>query len=201
MTERTEPKAPLGSRPRLGWEAWEATVGHIYKAHSADAALGLHMYPLGEVVAWSALLSWGQNQVQVADRVGLAVALSDLWTEVDRTHQRLLATYEAVRRRPAGYSDDEWLDPETLDMISRLVGVTATVFQSSWRIILTYRPLEQPEERVKGRLIAYEGQIGRGGQGATLREACRALYHNAIGDYVRAMRASGADIRLTLKDD
>ena len=201
MTERTEPKAPLPPRPRLGWEAWEATVGHIYKAYSADAALSLRMYPLGEVVAWAAALSWGPNQVQVSDRVGLAVALSDLWAEVDRTHQRLLVTYEAVRRRPAGYSDDEWLDQDTLAMISRLVGVTATVFDASWRIILTYRPLECAEDRVKGRLIAHEGQIGRGGQGATLREACRALYHNAVGDYVRAMRARGSDIRLTLKDE
>lgn len=196
----TQISAPVPNRPRLGWAAWEATIGHIQTAHSADATLTLSMYPLGEVVAWGASLTWGQHQVSVIDKVGLSVALSDLWAEVERTYERLLVTFEAVRRRPAGYSDDAWLDTPTLDMISRLVGVTATVFGADWWLMVSYRPTEEARERVVARLVARNGTIARGGRGATLREACRDLYHNSVGEFVKAMRARGEDVRHLLED-
>jgi hypothetical protein len=61
--------------------------------------------------------------------------------------------------------------------------VTDTVFQGDWLIVLVYRSVAEPDKRLQTRLIAEQAAVNRGGNGATLRDACRDLYHNAAPIY------------------
>jgi hypothetical protein len=61
--------------------------------------------------------------------------------------------------------------------------VTDTVFQGDWLIVVVYRPVGEPDKRLQTRLIAEHIEVNRGGNGATLRDACRDLYHKAAPIY------------------
>jgi hypothetical protein len=183
MTDpRTQHKRPIPARPQWGWFAWEATVGYIHQEYSPDALLTIQMYPSDGVVLWGAVLSWADIQEGIRDRFGFAPVLADLWWEVSR-HHRLFKTLEAASRSPQGYGDDEWVDVQTLDVLTRMVGATATIFEGDWSLMVTYRALEKPTDRVQARLLAQNNTVVRGGRGATLRDACRNLYHNALPDF------------------
>lgn len=180
MTEdnRTQSARPLPKRLKLGWQAWEATVGYIAQEHALDATLTVSLYPSEGIVTWAATLTWGENQESIEDCVSLPFALNELWQKVVVRHV-IFKTLESASRQPIGYTDDQWLDEPTEAILSRLVGVTATIFQEDWRLLLIYRPVETPEDRVHIRLIARQDTVLWGGKGITLRDACRNLYINA----------------------
>lgn len=179
-------KRPMPARPENGWKAWEATIGYITVHHSPDATLTLKAYPRHGITLWDATLTWGQHSESVTECIGIEVALADLWRVVARFH-RIFKTLEDAARRPELYADDEWLDTATLEAVSRLVGVSATVFGEDWFVLLSYRPVDVPQQRVQARLAAHAEAVARGGMGATLREACRTLFHNTTPDYKQYM--------------
>jgi len=183
----TMPRRPLPSRPEWGWTAWEATVGYIKDEYSADATLTLRAYPKHGITLWQAALSWSQIEETVTERIGIEVSLGDLWQQVARYH-RIFKTLEAAVRRPEFYEDTAWFDAVTLESISRLVGVTATVFDGDWELLLLYRPVDVPVQRVQARLVAHQNSVTCGGMGATLRGACRTLFHNATPEYKQYMK-------------
>jgi hypothetical protein len=182
MSDTTQHSRPAPKRPKWGWLAWEATVGYISLHHSPDATLKLEVYPGEHVVNWGAALTWGGNSEEVRDQLSLGEALSNLWSQVEK-HQDLFHSFDAAVRRPANYADDDWLDEPTHEALSRLVHVTDTVFHGDWQIVVLYRPVSEPEKRLQARLIAEHIEVNRGGNGATLRDACRDLYHKAAPIY------------------
>lgn len=180
--EQTQADRPVPKRPKWGWLAWEATVGYIHQKHNSDATLKLEVYPMEYIMGWSASLSWGDWQESVSDQQSFADALNSLWKKVEQNHN-LLNSLEAAVRRPVSYGDDEWLDEVTYEAFSRLINTTDTIFQGDWQIIFLYRPVEKAEKRVQTRLIADNSVVNRGGNGPTLRDACRQLFHNAAPIY------------------
>jgi hypothetical protein len=162
--------------------AWEATVGYIHQHHSPDATLKLEIYPMDYIMGWAASLSWSDWQESVRDQQSFADSLNKLWHQVDQNHD-LIDSLEMAVRRPINYGDDEWLDELTYEAFSRLVNTTDTIFMGDWQIIILYRPVESPNNRVQTRLIADRTVVNRGGNGPTLRDACRHLFHNAAPIY------------------
>jgi hypothetical protein len=171
-------------RQPWGWFAWLAVVGYIQEAHSPDVTLVVEMYPREGVVLWASELAFGSDRVEVRDKFGFGPALNDLWEVVAATYAAFAAPQLPVQP-PTGYEDDQWADAATLDSLTRLVGVTSTVFKEDWRLIVYYRPVPVPDDRTQARLIAKRGTVSRAGRGATLRDACRNLFHNAAPDYRR----------------
>lgn len=188
---RTQSARPFPKRLRLGWQAWEATVGYIALEHAPDATLTVSLMPSEGVVLWAAALVWGDKQERVEGCVSLPAALNELWQRVAVNHV-IFKTLEAAARQPIGYDDDQWLDEPTEAIFSRLVAVTATIFKDDWQLLLIYRPVETPEERVHIRLIARQNSVLWGGRGVTLRDACRNLYLNATPVFKHYM-AQGDD--------
>lgn len=180
----TQAARPVPKRPEWGWFAWEATVGYIHDEYSPDATLLLETYPSAGIMLWTAILVFGDQREQVTDRFGIALALGDLWRQVADRHQ-IFKTLEAASRRPDHYNDDQWLDAVTLDVLTRVIGVTSTVFKEDWKLMMFYRPGPIAVERVQARLTAHSQQVMRSGHGPTLRDACRNLFHNATPDYKR----------------
>jgi hypothetical protein len=187
-TIRNRPTLP---RPRFGWQAWEATAGYIANQYSPDATLKIEIYPIGEIVGWAASFSWGEHQEGVQDRISFGDALTTLWHEVEAHHVLQFKTLEAASRRPLNYADDQWLDDPTMEVFSRLVGVTEVAFKGDWHIIIVYQPVESADGRVQARLLAQQGNIQIGGRGATLRDACRATFHNAAAKYRAFVKNEG----------
>lgn len=184
--DTTIPRRPLPQRPRLGWQAWEATLGYMSLHHSPDALLKLQIYPLGGHSGWAASLSWAGFSEHVRDRESFGEALDDLWREVNNNHVIFL-TSEAAVRQPASYHSDEWLDPRTQEALDRLIRVTRAVFENDWLLLLIYQPVEHPEARVQLRLLARDNTVRVGGRGPSLREACAELYRNAARYYSAAL--------------
>lgn len=178
----TIPNRPgaMPNRPKTGLAAWEATVGYIAVEHNPDALLTLRAYPTGEddLTAWGAALEWGKNAEQVTDMPTLADALRQLWKVVDQGHVIFLKTEDAIRK-PSGYTEFDWLDPDTRDALDRLTWVLRVVFNDDWMIIIIYRPVDNPDVRVQMRLIAQDDSIHIGGRGASVRDAATQLYRNA----------------------
>jgi hypothetical protein len=182
MNDNTNHDRPVPKRPKSGWLAWEATLGYIQHHHSPDATLKMEVYPGEVIVSWAASLSWGNNFEEVRDKTSLADVLGSLWEQVIQTHDIFL-TLDAAIRSPLKYADDVWLDAATYDALSRLVHVTDTVFQGDWLVVVVYRPVEVPGKRLQTRLLAENKIVNRGGNGPTLRDACRDLYQKAAPVY------------------
>lgn len=175
--DETYVKRPMPVRPKFAWRAWEATIGYIHQKHSPDVTLGITIAPMTHYIGWSASLKWGQDIEEVENRHSFPIALNDLWAKIEQNH-RLIDTMEAATRRPVNYSDDNILDDSTNQVFSSLVNSTDTVFSGDWQIMVSYRPIETPSKRVQTRLTADNYKVNRGGNGATLREACRNLLRN-----------------------
>lgn len=177
MSNTTKP--PI--RPPNGLTAWQMTLGYINAHHSPDARLKLEAYPLEDRIAWAAVVSWGQSGEVARDRPSLPDALRDLWLQVARYH-RIFDSEAAAARRPAGYSDTEWLDIPTQDALHRLLWVTFTAFAwADWRLVIVYQPAKTPAQRVQARLILPTDRRARiGGRGADVVSALRDCFGNAI---------------------
>lgn len=180
--DRTLTDRPVPKRPKWGWMAWEATVGYIHQHHSPDATLKLEIYPMEYIMGWAASLSWGEWSETVRDQQSFADSLNNLWELVEQNHD-LIKSLEMAVRRPVNYGDDDWLDELTYKAFSSLVNTTDTIFHGDWQIVILYRPVETANKRVQTRLIADGSAVNRGGNGPTLRDACRQLFHNVAPIY------------------
>jgi hypothetical protein len=185
MTEHdTAHSVPLPRRPITGLQAWLATIGYISAEYSADATLTMRASPSAEGRAvWSAETSWGHNRESLQDMPSLPGALRELWKLVERNHV-IFKSLEAATRRPANYSDAEWMDADTRTTLDRLVTVTNAACGDNWRLIIVYQALDNPDLRVQARLMAKGKQIG--GRASSIREACRDLYRNAAPVFANA---------------
>ncbi|TVR18993.1 MAG: hypothetical protein EA396_13410 [Anaerolineaceae bacterium] len=177
MTKTTKPPV----RPPNGLIAWQMTLGYINAHHSPDARLKLEAYPLKDHIAWAGAVSWGQVGESVRDLPSLPDVLRGLWSEVSRYH-RIFDKEAAAVRRPAGYSDTEWLDIPTQDALHRLLWMTLTAFAwADWRLVIVYQPAQTPAQRVQTRLILPSDKRARvGGRGANVVGALRDCFGNAI---------------------
>jgi hypothetical protein len=174
---------PTPKRLPNGLQAWQATIGYIHSEYNPDAALAFRAYPVeGGVIGWGASASWGAENVGVRDMPSLGIALSELWLEF-QSRYNILKTLEAFVRRPADYGDDEWIDPQTQDILDRLMRVTWYVFEGDWAFAAFYQPIEQPDERVQTLLMASGGNVRIKGRGPTLEDSCRDLFRSAAREY------------------
>lgn len=184
MTSDTIHTRPTPKRPQWGILAWQFTMGYISTQYSSDAMLSLRAYPVeGGVISWAASASWGQDGAEVVDIPSAAAALSDLWQVIDHHYPKLLRTLEAVSRKPEGYADNEWLDPQTQTVLDRFLQVTWSVFGTDWSLSTFYQPVENPAARVNARLWAANNRVEIEGQGPTLADAYSMLYRNAAKEY------------------
>lgn len=171
---------PLPKRPEYGLLAWQATMGYLHTQYKLDAVLTVHVYGLDDGVGWSAEADWGRNHEAVADCPSLPHALRDLWKQVASQHV-IFETKEALIKRPANYSENEWLDSVTQEVLEHLVRTTAAIFPADWRITLVYRPVESPDMRWRVQLKADKLLMTE--QQVTLRDACRSLYRHAAPEF------------------
>jgi hypothetical protein len=183
MTDETEPTHPRLNRPTTGLLAWQFTIGYISAEYSPDATLTLRVQPdEAEAVMWDASVAWGQKKEFVEQQATLSDALRRLWREVKRNH-RVFKSLDASVRQPADYGADEWLDEETQRSLDRLIELTSDALETDWHIIIIYQSVENPDLRVRARLLAKESTVHIGGRGPSIREACRDLYYNAAPEY------------------
>ncbi|MDL1899694.1 hypothetical protein FBR02_02870 [Anaerolineae bacterium CFX9] len=175
---------PLPRRPETGLLAWLATIGYISAEYSPDATLMLRVTPgsAADALVWNASASWAQVSEQVSDLPSLSRALSDLWKAVEAKH-RIFKTLEAAARKPALYAESEWVDRETDDTLRWLCDLAGAAFGTEWALILIYRPVETQDLRAQARLVARKNAVQIGGSGASLRDACIALYRHAAPNY------------------
>jgi hypothetical protein len=178
MEDKTLPRRPVPKRPDTGWQAWQATIGYIHQAYSADALLCLMAHRESGDIIWGASASWGHVIEIVDQQPSLALALYRLWVEVD-THHLTFDSLEAAARRPANYDDDEWLDDDTQIAADRLIHLVTQVFGTNWRIDITYKPVATPDVRVRASLYAHGDDQPIEGHGPMLRDACQTLYRSA----------------------
>lgn len=173
----TAHSVPLPKRPPTGLQAWLATIGYISAEYSADATLTMRASPAADGrTVWAAEASWGHHKESLHDMPTLHSALRELWKLVERNHV-IFKSMEAATRRPANYSDADWIDSDTRVTLDRLIAVTRAACGDNWRLIIVYQALDNADMRVQARLMAKGKQIG--GRAPTIREACRDLYRNA----------------------
>lgn len=189
----TSPDKRNSLRPSDGFAAWQATIGYIATYHSPDAVLKLRAYPnQSEGVFWAASVSWGNHQEKVDDAASLPMALTQLWQEVDRYHTIFLYPEHAVKK-PEGYTETDWLDVNTQDILHRLIWTTHSALKVDWQIVVVYQPTEVSNMRVQVRLLA-NGALGCvGGRGPSLLEAARDIFRNAVPLFVSHANAAQDD--------
>jgi len=180
MPDETLPTRPdvFGGRPRTGLAAWESTIGYISQEHSPDVLLTVKALPNGDGSVWSAKLEWGPHRESADNQPTFPAALRELWTVVERAHVIFKDKAEAVRK-PAGYTEFDWLDADTKGALERLAWVTQVVFREAWSLLIIYQPTDDPTNRVQMRLLARDGDVHIGGRGASIEGAASKLYRNA----------------------
>ena len=182
MNNQTRRLPRLPKRPENGLLAWQATVGFISMVYSPDATLTIKVRPEANRHVWESSIAFGGRHEDVTGRANLAEALRDLWLELEGKFEVFPSPNEAVRK-PANYADDKWIDTDTARTLDALIDLTASVFTDDWRLMIVYQALDTPSQRVKVRLFARDNEVAIGGQGPSLREACRSLYRNAAPQY------------------
>lgn len=182
MGNQTLPNRPMPNRPKTGFLAWQATIGHISIHLSMDAVLTIQAYPFDGSVGWAAQASWGQNQEEFRDAPTFGGALAELWREVSHNHV-IFTTLETAIKQPANYAEDEWLDQQTESVLNRLIQVTQAVFDQDWKLAIFYYPVQQPDQRVVARLIVTPNSIQIGGKGASLLDTLHDLFRHAAAQY------------------
>ncbi|QPC81612.1 hypothetical protein G4Y79_18230 [Phototrophicus methaneseepsis] len=178
--EETIIRTPASERPRYGWDAWLAIIGYLAEAHSPDALLRLALTSEGDgTIKWSATVQWGNQTEVVHNSPSLSEAMISLWRTVEANH-RLFNTPQDRLHSPASYAADIWLDERSFNALDSLVTISQRLYQDDWHLVFVYQPSELSYMRVQARLLACQYTIYKGGRGATLREACQSLYHNAM---------------------
>jgi hypothetical protein len=185
----TNPSRSLPPRPATGLLAWQATLGHISTHHSPDAVLKLETFSREARVFWSASVSWGSVREAVSEQATMAAALRELWHEVSKNHS-LFERLEDATKAPQFYDDTEWLDMPTQESLQRVIWVTQIAFPGQWTLITLYQPIENPQTRVQMRLLAKGDTVAVGGRGASVVDACRALFRNATPYYAAQSKDS-----------
>ena len=176
--DETLPRRPIPRRPETGWQAWQATVGYLYHEDSPDAMLTVTAYPVTDAaVGWSALLFWDSRMEATHNQESLGAALCRLWAQIDTSHQ-IFKSREAAIRRPADYEDHQWLDAPAQATLDRLLQAAAAAFGATWRIAITYQPVDNPDMRMRATLIAQNETVQLEGWGPALRDVCQTLYRH-----------------------
>lgn len=178
----TMSKRPIPARPRLGWLAWEATLGYMSAYHSPDATLKLEAV-YNRAMSWKASVVWGAQREAVEGKETIGIALGALW-EMVNAHHIIFHAPEMAVKSPSGYGPDEWLDNRFEQALKRLIYVSGALFED-WSLIFVYRPIERADIRTQSRLIALAHAVSVGGNGPTLFDACVSLYHNAAPIFAR----------------
>ncbi|MGB1288940.1 MAG: hypothetical protein ACPG7F_20570 [Aggregatilineales bacterium] len=179
----TATRPPLPSRPRNGWQAWVATVGYMSLHHSPDAMLKLRAFSSSaKTIGWESALTWGTSYEQVTDCISLEMALQDLW-QVAYPRHSIFKDMGILARAPIDYKDDQWIDESIRLTLDRILKVTWSVFDTNWQLVIVYRPVERPEDRVQARLLAEDNMVLVGAKGATLLDALRLLFHRSARIY------------------
>ncbi|MCA9886032.1 MAG: hypothetical protein KC708_23820 [Anaerolineae bacterium] len=173
-------RSPQYERPRFGWDAWLGVVGYIAEQHSPDALLRVSLSAdAARSLKWNASVRWGPYRETVKNQPALGSALSELWHEVEDNH-RIFWSHQDSVRRPIPYRADSWLDDRSAAALQSLINIGHRLFADDWQIVIVYQPSELSYARVQTRILAADYAVYRGGRGATLRESCQTLYHNAI---------------------
>lgn len=173
-------RTPQYERPRYGWDAWTSAVGYIADQHSPDAQLRVSLSADSEgMLQWDAMVQWGTHLEAISRRKSLGSALNDLWHDVEDNHRIFWSHQDAVRR-PVPYRPEYWLDDRSSTALQSLINIGQRLYQDDWHVVIVYQPSELSYARVQTRLLAAQFTVCRGGRGATLRESCQTLYHNAI---------------------
>lgn len=179
MTEdQSKANRPQPPRPTTGFQAWQATIGHISTHISPDAQLRIRAFSREARVIWSADVKWGNKLEEVTDQPSLATALRLLWEQVNRQH-RIFDRKEDTVKSPDNFNDAEWLDMATQESLQRVVWVTQTAFPGDWHLVIVYRAVELQSARIRMRLIAKNNTIAVGSGGASLLDTCHRLFQNA----------------------
>lgn len=174
--------------------AWQATVGYICKHHSPDAVLFLKVSPFDDgSMMWSAGVEWGEVREYVEAASSLPLALMSLWQHVDERH-RIFLTPEEADRSPAGYAEHDWLDVPTQDSLHRLMWTTHNIYQTGWKLVIMYQPIEEVESRVEMVLTSPDDEHHLTVRGNTLLSACRRLFRNAAPHFVLYSQKSNSSI-------
>lgn len=172
-------RTPTAARPRYGWDAWLLIIGHLAQHHCPDAMLRLSLTSEGAgVLLWTATVQWGNQNESVQDGRSFGTMLEELWRTVE-THHRIATTSQDIHP-PIRYAPDSWLDVRSSGALESLVNVSQRLYENDWHLVFVYQPSELSYMRVQARLLARQYTIYKGGRGATLREACQSLYHNAM---------------------
>jgi len=182
MDNKTRRLPRLPKRPENGLLAWQATVGFISMIYSPDATLTIKVQPENGKRMWQASIEFGGRHQSVTERASMAEALRDLWLKLEANFTVFPSPVDEVRK-PANFADDKWLDADTARTLDALIDLTQNVFDQDWRLMIVYQAVETPSQRVKMRLFARDNAVVIGGQGPSLREACRSLYRNAAPQY------------------
>lgn len=153
-------------------------MGYIAGEHSPDVLLTVRALPDGEGSTWSAMLEWGPHREQVEKQPTFHAALRELWKVIERAHIIFKDKAETIRK-PAGYTEFDWLDADTKGALDRLAWVTQVVFREAWSLIIIYQPIDDPTNRVQMRLLARDGEVHISGRGASIEDAAGRLYRNA----------------------
>jgi len=178
MSDETIHTRPNNNRPRTGLAAWEATIGYIATEHSPDVMLTLKALPDGDGSTWQADLDWAENAEHIDGEATLPGALQALWKRVSEAHI-IFTDRDDAFRAPVGYTEFDWLDPDTKDALDRLSWVTQVVFRTDWTLIIIYHPTDNRDKRVQMRLLAHDGDVHIAGRGPSIEDAATKLYRNA----------------------
>ncbi|MEQ8673549.1 MAG: hypothetical protein RLP44_05775 [Aggregatilineales bacterium] len=171
-------------RAFTGWMAWQGTIGYICKHHSPDAVLYLKATPFDDgSLMWSAGVEWGEVREYVEAASSLSLALMTLWKHVDERH-RIFLSPEDFKRSPANYDEHDWLDLPTQDSLHRLIWTTRDVYQTGWKLVIMYQPIEEPQSRVEMVLSTPDDTPDLTVRGNTLLDACRRLFRDAAPHFV-----------------
>ncbi len=182
MGNETLPNRPLPNRPKNGWLAWQATIGHISINFSRDAMLTVFAYPDEGEIRWGARASWGQVDEHFDDAPAFGGALRELWSGIAQRYN-IFNSLESAVKQPVNYAEKEWLDKDTDTVLQRLLTVTAAAFQDRWKLTIFYHPVERPNDRVAVLLKVAGEEEPVGGRGASLLDACRELFSAAARLY------------------
>lgn len=166
--------------PETGLLAWQAVVGYISRNYSPDTILKLEAYAdaTGKV-RWAAALTWSTHRLAVRDHESIAAVLRVLWQQVE-AQRAIFEDLTAIPARPSDYSEADWLDMTTHDVLHRLLWTIQTAFKRDWTLYMVYHPAEKPVMRMQLRLISPNTGRNIGGRGPSLRDAARDLFRNAV---------------------
>jgi hypothetical protein len=159
-----------------GWQAWQAVLGRMSQADSPDARLRIEVSRRADAkTVWAVEVQWSARVERTSDHPSLGAAFKALSDELTRFHWEFDDSRSGLRR----YDPDDWLDAPTSEALGRLVETVETAFGVGWSLAFSYQPIEMPDQRVQGRLVARAGSVAVAGRGRTVLAAVRDVLRSA----------------------